>query len=664
MSTAIEFRARNPADSTVDTDLYDVRPIRESINRFDSGVVLAFIDSDGTKLDEYEHGQRVDVQVSEDGGSTWTTQFPAITLTPKRTTNDGIPSVEIEALGYTHLLTRDTIERDWSSTAKSTILQNVIEDHTAVNWVAGNVDVNDDTAIDLTVRGETPDEVIQRIASQSSNETFYVNADLEFVFEQQDVDRAPAITDADVIDYDLPTEGKRAINKFTVYWGSNLGNAWTEEDREAQQDFKNKLGAPRRGIIGDADSFPEVTTEDEAKEIAKRRLGNQSIIQTGTVTVPLGRFDTNPGDVFSLTISDAGIDSVDFRVASKDTEWNNGIVELTIAENTAGDIEELLISLSDSLSNARLRDADPNATETLALRLRSGVTVSLASTLTTKTAGDGFVLGQSQLGQGSNDQLGGSIASTGSVTVESKKATMALLNLIRDLWQDGDSAFTDLTHVAVGTDESGATRADDSLQAEVGRVELEKFGAGDGTTEFEFVATIPAGGLFADSGTLKELSIADAASGGMHYARFTFDDTTIDASTRLKIHLEVTLDNDADEQGVITSTGQARIRDLIVGEANHEPTDAVYGTGTTDPAESDTALGSKQHEDTIDSKKDLEPGVAQLTERTESAEADTTNWSEVGFENAADELVQRITFEPYNDDVILEAKISMQATNA
>lgn len=680
MST-IEFRARNPATGATDTDLYDVKPVRHSVNRFDSGAVLSFLDTDGTKIDDYEFGQRVDVQITQNGdadlgygesygesygtGVEWTAFFSAITLTPKQTTNDGIPSVEVEALGYTHLLTRDNINKDYSSQAKSAILKDVIESFTSVRWNASNVDVQNDSTVDLSVRGETPDEVIARIASLSANEEFFVNSDLEFVFRSRDVNRAPPITDADVIDYDLPTEGKREVNQYSVFYTSNLSESWTEEDRQGQQDFKDKLDAPRRGIISDSDSYPEVSTEAEAKEIAKRRLGNQSILQTGTVTVPLGRFDTEPGDVLSLTISDAGIEDTDFRVAQKDTEWANGTVQLTIAENTAGDIEELLVALSDSLSNARMRDADPNANEVKSLPLTSSVTLSLTAALTTKTQGSGFVLGQSQLGQGTNDQLGGSVSATSSVTVESKKATTALLNLLRDLWQDDNSAFTDLTHAAVGTGDSTATHADSSLEAEAERVELEKFGAGNAAEKFEFTATVPAGGVVADGSDLAEFSIADAASGGNHYARVTFADTTIDADTRLKIHLEIEVDSSpSDGQGVVVSKGQERIRDLVIGESNHRATDMVWGEGTATATESDTSLGSKQHEDTIDSRADGPPGVARIIERVLAGDADTTDFSEVGLENAADELLQRIVFEPYGSDEVVEGDIGIEVTNA
>lgn len=652
------------ADAT-DTDLYDVRPLRDAFQRFASGATLPVLDADGTKIDAYPYGQRVEVQFTEDGGSTWTTRQAGVALDAERTNRDGLPSVEVPIVAYNHFLTRDSIEKDYSSTTKTDILNDVITTFTPINWVAGNVDVQDDTAIDLSVRGERPDEVIARIASASGEEDWGVNDDFEFFFRQQDTNRAAEVTDDDVIDFDLPREGRRAINEFSVYYGSDLSNVWTDEDREVQQQLKDQLDAPRRVVISDADSFPEVSTEAEAKKIAERRLGTQKVVQTGTIVTPLGFFDTEPGDVFELTLGDAGIDGEDFRVAQIEYNWIKGTEERVIAENTGADIDELLIALSDSLHNDRMRDADPNATEVRALRLDSGVTLSLTATLTTKEPNSGaFIVGQSEVGEGSGDTVGGGISASSTVTIESKRLTVGMLNLIRDQWQDGNSAFVDLTHLAVGTDDTGATRADDSLEAETARVAVDKFGAGNAAEKFEFVAEIPPGGALADGSDLRELSIADAASAGTHYLRLTFDDVDITSTRRLKVHLEVEIDVDTDEQGVITSTGQERMRDLLIGESNHEPSDMVWGTGTTAASESDTSLGSKSHEDTIDSTEDGSPGLARIIERVTAGDADTTNFSEVGLENAADELLQRIVWEAYGEDLVVEGILGMQATNA
>ena len=173
----IEFRAINPATGEVDGDLYDVAPLRDAFERFASGVTLKFIDEDGTKQSAYPYGRRVEVQyrlVSQRDTSTttftpgfggdvtgfgqattpgliqsdsWATLGAFLTLEPSTTTNDGFPMVEVDGVGYTHLLTRDNPVTDYTDTAKSAILEDLITTFTPVRWDSAKVELVDDSAI-------------------------------------------------------------------------------------------------------------------------------------------------------------------------------------------------------------------------------------------------------------------------------------------------------------------------------------------------------------------------------------------------------------------------------------------------------------------------------------------------------------------------------------
>lgn len=664
--TTIQLRARRPSGPTVDTSLVDVNPLRESFSRFASGGTLRFQDSDGTKASDYPYGTRVEVQYSTDGGSTYTTRLTGFVVDTNRTMRGGLPLVDVDIVAYDHLLRRRKVYKSYSSSTISTILEDLVTSFTAVSWVAGNVSVTNDKTLSREFKGTRVDEAIAYLASESADEEWGVNDSLEFYFQGQDDSRAAAIGDGDVITHDLPERGKRAINRFKLFYGpSGSRNAVVVEDRESQQDLKDKLSAPRGVKVSDSDTFPEITDEDRAEALARQQLDSHSLVQTGTVTVPLGRFDTSAGDVFELTISDAGISSVDYRVAQVEYRWQSLETVLTVAENSASNMEDLLVGLSDSVDNVRAREADPSVTPTNFLDLQSGVTLSISTTLTTKQASsDTKTWGQSQWGQGSGDQWGSGIATSSSVSEESAKVSKAALNLLRDVWQDGQSAWIDHTHLGAGTDNTAATRSDSSLQAPVGRVELEKFGTGSTSTEYEFVASVPAGGVYGDAGSLAELMVFDAASGGNGYLRVTHANASLDASTRLQVHVEVSISDDTGEQGVITDTGQQRLRDLYVGESGHEPTDMVYGTGTTAAATSDSSLESKSHEDTIDSTADRSTGITDIVERITASDADTTNVSELGYENSSDELEARVTFEAYDSDLVVEANYRFKASNA
>lgn len=662
-SNVIEFRAKNPANGNTDTDLFDLDPVRKSFDRFAGGVEAFFFDSDGTKIDDYPYGQRVDIEVSTDGGSSWSTLFAGVALTPERT-NQGPRAVQVEILGYNHFLTREQIIKDYTSTTVSSILEDLIKTYTPVNWVAGNVTVQEDDSIDFNLRGETVDNAVSRLASRSADEEFGVNDAFEFFFTQRNTTQAPQIQDSDVIEYDLPEEGTRNVNEFELFYTQDGSESVVVEDREQKQELKNKLNAPRNVVIKDTDHRPEISSESVAEAFARSRLGDQSIIQTGDVTLRLGRFDTSPGDVVNFTISDAGISDTDFRVAEIDYQWQKQTTQMTIAENTGSNVEDLLIALSDELINARLRDADTNPNVVRFLDERSGVTLSISTTITTRTdRDDSLILQQDDLGYKSSDELGYGTSSTGSTSVDTQKATASMLDLSRDVWQDGNAAFIDLTHLSVGFDDSPANVSDNSLQDEFDRVSLDRFGKGNSAEKYEFIGKIMPGGDAADQSGFEEFGIADAATGNNHYFRGTHPSVSTGANTRLQYHITVSVDDDSDESGVITSKGQERLRDLIIGESNHEPDEMVYGEGTTAAQESDTSLGNRRHADTIDSFADRSTGITDIVERITSGDADTTDFSEIGYENTSDELLARLTFEAYDEDVVLESNYQFKASN-
>lgn len=691
----ISFRVRRPETGAIDTDLYDVTPLRDAFKRFAGGATLRFRDPNQTKINDYPYGTRVEVQVNEDAGNDqfkgvfvagfgesqagfgvsdavalssrrgWWTRGAFVTLEPSRTTQDGLSIVEVDAVGYNHLLTREQIIKDYSSSAKTTILKDVIKTFTPATYDSDLVDVQDDSAIDLSLRGATPAEAVEAIAARSADEEWTVNDEFTFKFGQQDSTRANPVGDADVLDHDLPERGARAINKFTVYYGASLDKAWTEEDRASQKQLQDQIDADRPVVIAESDAFPEITTEDEAKKKAQERLDDQSVAKTGTIETPLGALRARAGDVFSLTLSEAGISGADFAIAQIDYDWNQGVTRRTIAQNTGGNVDELLVSLSESLTNERLQDVDTAATVTNALRLTSELDVIVESNLQTKTAAAGqFTLGQSELGLGTDDELGGGLAAAQeTIATTSSVATVSLLNLLRDLWQDGSSAFVDLTHVSVGTDDADATRADDALGLEVDRVAAVRYGETNAATQAELVFSVPAGGVAGDAADLVEFGAQDAATGGSLYAEVVTQSAAIDADTRLTGRLLITLDNDSAGDGVITNTGQKRWLDLLLGESGHEPTSFVYGDGGGSASVSDTSLANQIHEDAIDARSDGSTGIAKLVERVTTSDTSTGDINELGQENSSNELLSRFVFDEYGSAVDIETTHSFEAHN-
>lgn len=665
MSTAIEFRAVRQPSSTADTALVDVQ-LLETFNRTASAATLTFTDADGTKLDDYPFGQRVQIQHSTDGGNNWTTRLEGFAADRNRTSELDFPALEVDVLAYNHLLRRRHVFKTYSSSTVSTILQDLIETFTGVTWNASNVTVTNDKTISREFKGERVDEAIAYLSSISADEEWFVNDSLEFVFQEQDTSTAAGIGDTDVIRHDFPTRATVGINRYELFY--NTGGSEDRiivEDLPAQEDLKDKLNAARAVEISETDTLPEITDRDRAEEIARQRLDAQSEVQTGTVTVPLGRFGTEVGDVLNLTVSDAGITNEDFRVAAIEYRWQEGETVLTLAENTDF-VDDILVALSDSLDNVRARDADTTVTATQFLDVISGVTVTLSVTARQDTVSSGtFIVGEGQSEVGHNRDTPGQFrASVTRQTINTKKATKAFLNLVRDLWQDGNSAFIDLTHMAIGTGTTDATVGDTALGTEGLRDGIGKFGEGSAVEKIEFhSARFTAGGSLNGS-DLTESGVFDAASSGNMYLRTTFDALTHGTDTIEFVDIEAEIDNDGDLQGALVNKGQERLADLVLGESNHEPANMLYGTGTTAAAVTDTSLGSQQHSDAIDSTADRSTGVTDIKEETTAGEANTTNWSEIGYENSSNELLARTTFPALSSDVTLVANYRFQASNA
>jgi hypothetical protein len=109
-------------------------------------------------------------------------------------------------------------------------------------------------------------------------------------------------------------------------------------------------------------------------------------------------------------------------------------------------------------------------------------------------------------------------------------------------------------------------------------------------------ASVSTGG----SGTTATFSASLTASGVTEVGLFAAQtlvcrltlDTPVDVSGTVTVTLET--DNDASvDRGVITTTGQAVVRDILASDSPALPTEYAYGRGQSAPAETDTALDDR-----------------------------------------------------------------------
>lgn len=710
------WRAVRQPSGTVDGDLIDVTPATDSINRFATGATLVFDDPDGDKLADYPRGQRIDLEVSTDGGSTFNRRFAGSAQDRTEASDGGADRLDVEMVGNDHFLRLRTVQESFSSTKLSSILETVVKDYTPIDWDSGNsVTVQNDKTVSWDVNGQKADRVIDRVAAASADEDYGVDDRLNFFFEQQETVRAGSdILDGDWFDYNLPEKGSEGINRVDLFYGpSGSRDRVVVEDRAEQRDLADKLGVSGNVVIAKEVTFERISDDDHAEATARSILAEQSAVRTGTVTT-YGRFDMDPGDVFRLQISEKGIDT-DFRVAQIEYNWSDNTTVVTVAE-AVGDVEDLLVQLADDVRKVDLRAADFSAAFTRFLDLRSGVTLETVPGFTeiqldadafefgldpgTSSAfgfGNSDALGfrqesvdfngivldtypdarlifglgggsssQSALGfgAGSSSELGLSgLKSSTNVSLNSEAVTTAYLNACRDLWQ-GESAAPGISHFAVGTGTESAVSTDTDLGSEAHRDTGTEDEQAVKTAEYQGRMT-PAG--TATNGGLTEFGFFDAASGGTMYLSGTTD--SFDPSRRdlIRARVTVTVADDSELFGVITDTGQEDLIDWLLGTTPDAADTMLFGTGTTDPATGDTSLGNQVHTESIATLEDRSRGITGIIADTiGTGEANNNDLSEVGYENTADQFLAHAVFEAFSksSDFDVDTDYRFRARNA
>lgn len=314
----IQFRVRRQPEDSLDTDVDDVV--------VDTGDVvdgsehrLLFDDTSGDKADDYPRGQRVEIEVSEDGGGTWSTLDAGAVMTPDET-DDAPATVRTQLYDYGFFLRRSFVDRTVSGQTISTTLEEIITNDTPVTWTAGNVTVDNDVTISRSWSGEPALDAIYELAARSNDETFGVNSDFEFVFESQTPSSYTA-GDNDIIRYDLPEQGDRALNKVIARFDGD--QTVTSEDTTDQSTLKNELAAPRDVALADQITLPGVSNATVAQAKADQwRLRNEPTTR-GAIVVPLGwSFDAEPGDEVDVTISAKNITNKTYQIAAVEHRWS------------------------------------------------------------------------------------------------------------------------------------------------------------------------------------------------------------------------------------------------------------------------------------------------------------------------------------------------------
>jgi hypothetical protein len=125
-------------------------------------------------------------------------------------------------------------------------------------------------------------------------------------------------------------------------------------------------------------------------------------------------------------------------------------------------------------------------------------------------------------------------------------------------------------------------------------------------------------------------------------------DTPVDVSGTVTVTLETDNDDSVD-RGVITTTGQAAVRDILASDSPALPTEYAYGRGQSAPAETDTALDDRA------ASLSLQELVVQTADTTSEfadiIETDLTQTRGVTVTNGQIQLQQSLVLDTSPDDI-------------
>lgn len=577
MPTYTVFRDGDVLEDAV----FDVDPVVDTSNPFGNYAVIKMDDRGGEKFSEYERGTRIDVLIDPDGetlsiqsGDTVTTssggtdsyttvfnagtyenagtvqttggdidRFTGYVVERRETEQSGADVLEVEAYSFDQFLRRNTVTNDQSGSLISEALQDIITTDTPVSYVAGNINVGDDQELTRGYQGVSVEEALRDLAFKSNNETFGVNDSLEFFFrprETEHIDRG--VDNTQWFNYDIPELGKEAINEVEV-WFNDGDESVIVDDGTDKLDLQDNLGLPDPGTQRHELNRPLITDISDAEDIGRKYLAFRNSTLSGTVTT-YGLFDASPGDTIDITIEPRGIDG-EFLIAGIEYRWGRDQTILTIVEKR-GDVDDILSELNDSVQRVEMEGADRDAPSN---RI---TTTNATAIVDVSVDADG------------NTPDGVRFVNDGR-------------RLVRDAWT-GESPPT-VDTLAVGDDGGGLSRSNTSLNNQTASVSVSE--------------SLPTATSVQYTGSVSQTGVSELGlftSGGVLVARAVFD-SPVDLAGDVSVLLTVSND-DSVSRGVLTSSGQTAVRDILANNSPAIPDSYAYGSDGTAVSESDTALGN------------------------------------------------------------------------
>jgi len=570
---------------TVETEVYDVDPLADTLNPFGDAVTFLVDDVQGTKFDQYSRGTQIEASVFPGGGELATifvragdTRFvgegdtdhggplevageyrcagetqvgdrgklleklTGYVVESREREEQGADVLEVEAFSYDQFLRRDQVNQDLSGQLISEALKAIIKDETPVAWNASKVDVGDDQSVTRTFQGEKVETAIRDLSFASENEEFGVGDDLEFFFREREPGTiSRGIDNTEWTSYDIPELGKDVVNEVEVWYNGGTDSVVVDDPND-KLDLQENLGLPDPGRQRDEIHRPGITETVDAQVAGSSYLQVRNETLSGTVTT-FGLFDASPGDTIDVTIDPRGIDA-EFRVAAVEYRWLKDETELTIVENRDVTNAEVLFRLSEAVGRVEMRDADRGAVPDRVVTTQMGADIAPTAAADSTAADDARFVNDGR-------------------------------NKLREAWANR-TAIDSLT-IVVGDDGSNLSRTNAALENQ--------------TNSASASTSTPDATTVRYSASINESGVREAGieSDGTLLARFTFDD----AQSISSVGIDLSVSNGDADRAVVTVDGQTVVRDLLANNNPDTPAKYVVGTDDTAVAESDTALGNQ-----------------------------------------------------------------------
>lgn len=573
-------------DGLVETEVFDVDPLTDTLNPFGDAVVFRVDDIQGDKFEQYDRGTRVEASVFPEGGeivvrfirrsnsrfvrdgdtdrgapvevageyqcagevrvTTRGREFSKLTgyvVEARERESQGADTLEVQAYSFDQFLRRDQVSSDLSGQTISSALETIITEDTPVAYNADKVTVGDNQELTRAFRGEQVETAIRELAFISENEEFGVDDDIEFFFREREFGTiARGIDNTQWLDYDIPELGKDVVNEAEV-WYDGGDESVIVDDPDDKLQLQDALDLPDPGRQREEINRPQIANRVDAEAEGLSYLEVRQSTLTGTVTT-YGLFNASPGDTIDITIEPRGIDE-EFRVAAVEYRWLEDETVLTVVENRDTTNAEVLYRLSEAVDRVEMESADRTSDSDRVVSTEMHAVITPSGEVDETVAVDGRFVNDGR-------------------------------NKLREAWADR-ATINDLS-IVVGDDAGGLSRTNTSL--------------GNQTAAAAATVTLPDSSTARYSASISQTDVREIGleSDGTLIARLTFD-TPQDISD---VEIDLTVANDGDiDRGVVTASGQTAIRDLLANNDPDPPEQFAFGTGDSMPAESDTSLDAR-----------------------------------------------------------------------